>query len=183
MTLASSRIHHSGESVDGFGSAEGEVCARHQATSYRKTLNCTHCLSRKLYPLPLQIVQKVPKAQGYQFFVKDDNTVVLVSSSDRRRRHKQEAERLVPLRARDGAVLLFAGKRQSKTVELKSSASGIEGGTFTLRPDLDLWWSVLGARAPPRQLLFAACVIARVTAGNLVSPNFYKGEQSYRDPY
>jgi len=38
----------------------------------------------KLYPLPLQIVQKVPKAQGYQFFVKDDNTVVLVSSSDRR---------------------------------------------------------------------------------------------------
>jgi len=38
----------------------------------------------KLYPLPVQIVQKVPKAQGYQFFVKDDNTVVLVSSSDRR---------------------------------------------------------------------------------------------------
>ena len=38
----------------------------------------------KLYPLPVQIVQKVPKAQGYQFFVKDDNTVVLVGSSDRR---------------------------------------------------------------------------------------------------
>jgi hypothetical protein len=26
----------------------------------------------------------VPKAQGYQFVVKDDNTVILVSSSDRR---------------------------------------------------------------------------------------------------
>jgi hypothetical protein len=38
----------------------------------------------KLYPLPPQVVQKVPKAQTYQFFVKDDETVVLVSSSDRR---------------------------------------------------------------------------------------------------
>ena len=38
----------------------------------------------KLHPLPSQILQKVPKAQGYQFLVKDDNTVVLVSSSDRR---------------------------------------------------------------------------------------------------
>jgi hypothetical protein len=33
-----------------------------------------------VYPLPPQIVQKVPKAQGYQFIVKDDNTVILVSS-------------------------------------------------------------------------------------------------------
>ena len=38
----------------------------------------------KLYPLPPQVVQKVPKAQAYQFLVKDDNTVILVSSSDRR---------------------------------------------------------------------------------------------------
>ena len=38
----------------------------------------------KLYPLPPHVVQKVPKAQAYQFFVKDDNTVILVSSSDRR---------------------------------------------------------------------------------------------------
>ena len=38
----------------------------------------------KLHPLPPQVVQKVPKAQAYQFFVKDDNTVILVSSSDRR---------------------------------------------------------------------------------------------------
>ena len=38
----------------------------------------------KLYPLPPQVVQKVPKAQAYQFIVKDDNTVILVSSSDRR---------------------------------------------------------------------------------------------------
>jgi Protein of unknown function (DUF1236) len=38
----------------------------------------------KLYPLPPVIVQKVPKAQGHQFVVKDDNTVILVSSSDRR---------------------------------------------------------------------------------------------------
>ena len=38
----------------------------------------------KLQPLPPQVVQKVPKAQAYQFFVKDDNTVILVSSSDRR---------------------------------------------------------------------------------------------------
>src|SRR5215472_3215724 len=38
----------------------------------------------KLYPLPPQVVQKVPKARAYQFVVKDDNTVILVSSSDRR---------------------------------------------------------------------------------------------------
>jgi hypothetical protein len=38
----------------------------------------------KLYPLPPVIMQKVPKAQGHQFVVKDENTVVLVSSSDRR---------------------------------------------------------------------------------------------------
>jgi len=38
----------------------------------------------KLYPLPPQVVQKVPKARAYQFIVKDDNTVILVSSSDRR---------------------------------------------------------------------------------------------------
>jgi hypothetical protein len=38
----------------------------------------------KLYPLPPHVVQKVPKAQTYQFLVKDDNTVILVSSSDRR---------------------------------------------------------------------------------------------------
>ena len=38
----------------------------------------------KLYPLPPQVVQKVPKAKAYQFLVKDDNTVILVSSSDRR---------------------------------------------------------------------------------------------------
>ena len=37
----------------------------------------------KLYPLPPQVVQKVPKAQAYQFLV-NDNTVILVSSSDRR---------------------------------------------------------------------------------------------------
>jgi hypothetical protein len=37
-----------------------------------------------LYPLPPEVVQKVPKAQGHQFVVKDDNTVILVSSSDRR---------------------------------------------------------------------------------------------------
>jgi hypothetical protein len=37
----------------------------------------------KLYPMPSEIVQKVPKAQGHQFVVKDDNTVILVSSSDR----------------------------------------------------------------------------------------------------
>ena len=38
----------------------------------------------KLEPLPPEIVQKVPKAKGHQFFVKDDDTVVLVSPSDRR---------------------------------------------------------------------------------------------------
>ena len=38
----------------------------------------------KLYPLPPVIMQKVPKAKGHQFVVKDDNTVVLVSPSDRR---------------------------------------------------------------------------------------------------
>jgi hypothetical protein len=38
----------------------------------------------KLYPLPPQVVQKVPKARAYQFFVKDDSTVILVGSSDRR---------------------------------------------------------------------------------------------------
>ena len=50
----------------------------------------------KLYPLPPEVVQKVPKAQGHQFVVKDDNTVILVSSSDRRVVDviKKEAERL-----------------------------------------------------------------------------------------
>jgi len=38
----------------------------------------------KLEPLPPEIVQKVPKAKAYQYFVKDDETVVLVSPSDRR---------------------------------------------------------------------------------------------------
>ncbi|MGC2076584.1 MAG: DUF1236 domain-containing protein [Xanthobacteraceae bacterium] len=38
----------------------------------------------KLNPLPPVVVQKVPKAQGYQFFVKDGETVILVSPSDRR---------------------------------------------------------------------------------------------------
>jgi Protein of unknown function (DUF1236) len=37
----------------------------------------------KLYPLPPEVIQKVPQAQAHQFFVKDDE-VVLVSSSDRR---------------------------------------------------------------------------------------------------
>jgi Protein of unknown function (DUF1236) len=37
----------------------------------------------KLNPLPPVVVQKVPKAQGYQFFVKDGDTVILVSPSDR----------------------------------------------------------------------------------------------------
>jgi hypothetical protein len=36
----------------------------------------------KLYPLPPEVVQKVPQVQAHQFFVKDDE-VVLVSSSDR----------------------------------------------------------------------------------------------------
>jgi hypothetical protein len=37
----------------------------------------------KLYPLPPEVIQKVPQAQSHQFFVKDDE-VVLVSASDRR---------------------------------------------------------------------------------------------------
>jgi len=37
----------------------------------------------KLYPLPSEIIEKVPKAQSHKFFVKDD-TVILVSPSDRR---------------------------------------------------------------------------------------------------
>ena len=38
----------------------------------------------KLYPLPSEIIQKVPGAQSHQFVVKDDDTIVLVSPSDRR---------------------------------------------------------------------------------------------------
>jgi hypothetical protein len=38
----------------------------------------------KLYPLPSEIEQKVPKAQSHKFFVKDDDTIILVSPSDRR---------------------------------------------------------------------------------------------------
>ena len=37
----------------------------------------------KLYPLPQDVIQKVPKARSHMFFVKDDE-VILVSSSDRR---------------------------------------------------------------------------------------------------
>jgi len=37
----------------------------------------------RLSPLPPEIVQKVPKAKGHEFFVKDD-AVFLVSPSDRR---------------------------------------------------------------------------------------------------
>jgi hypothetical protein len=37
----------------------------------------------KLYPLPSEIVGKVPQVQSHKFFVKDD-TVILVSPSDRR---------------------------------------------------------------------------------------------------
>ena len=37
----------------------------------------------KLYPLPSEIVEKVPQARSYKFFVKDD-AVILVSPSDRR---------------------------------------------------------------------------------------------------
>jgi hypothetical protein len=37
----------------------------------------------KLYPLPPEVIQKVPQAQSHKFFVRDDE-VVLVSSSDRR---------------------------------------------------------------------------------------------------
>jgi hypothetical protein len=38
----------------------------------------------KLYPLPSEIIQKVPSAQSHTFFVKDDDAIVLVSPSDRR---------------------------------------------------------------------------------------------------
>jgi hypothetical protein len=38
----------------------------------------------QLNPLPPEVVQKVPKAQGYQFVLKDGDTVILVSPSDRR---------------------------------------------------------------------------------------------------
>ena len=38
----------------------------------------------KLYSLPSEIEQKVPKAKSYKFFVKDDDTIILVSPSDRR---------------------------------------------------------------------------------------------------
>lgn len=37
----------------------------------------------RLSPLPSDVVQKVPKARGHEFFVKDD-AVFLVSPSDRR---------------------------------------------------------------------------------------------------
>jgi Protein of unknown function (DUF1236) len=37
----------------------------------------------KLYPLPPEVVQKVPQARSQMFFVKDDQ-IILVSSSDRR---------------------------------------------------------------------------------------------------
>jgi hypothetical protein len=37
----------------------------------------------KLYPLPPEVVQKVPQARSHMFFVKDDEAI-LVSSSDRR---------------------------------------------------------------------------------------------------
>ena len=37
----------------------------------------------KLYPLPQDVLQKVPQARSHVFFVKDDE-VILVSSSDRR---------------------------------------------------------------------------------------------------
>lgn len=38
----------------------------------------------ELYPLPPEIIQKVPGAQSHKFVVKDDDTIVLVSPSDRR---------------------------------------------------------------------------------------------------
>ena len=38
----------------------------------------------KLYPLPLEIEQKVPQAQSHEFFVEDDDTIIVVSPSDRR---------------------------------------------------------------------------------------------------
>jgi hypothetical protein len=37
----------------------------------------------KLFPLPQDVIQKVPQARSHLFFVKDD-AVILVSSSDRR---------------------------------------------------------------------------------------------------
>jgi hypothetical protein len=37
----------------------------------------------ELYPLPSEIIQKVPGAQSHKFIVKDDDTIVLVSPSDR----------------------------------------------------------------------------------------------------
>ena len=37
----------------------------------------------KLYPLPQDVIQKVPQARSHMFFVNDDG-VILVSSSDRR---------------------------------------------------------------------------------------------------
>jgi len=37
----------------------------------------------KLYPVPRDVIQKVPQARSHMFFVKDDE-VILVSSSDRR---------------------------------------------------------------------------------------------------
>jgi len=37
----------------------------------------------KLYPVPQDVIQKVPQARSHMFFVKDDE-IVLVSSSDRR---------------------------------------------------------------------------------------------------
>jgi hypothetical protein len=37
----------------------------------------------KLYPLPAEVMQKVPQARSHMFFVKDDE-FILVSSSDRR---------------------------------------------------------------------------------------------------
>jgi hypothetical protein len=37
----------------------------------------------KLYPLPAEVMQKVPQARSHMFFVKDDE-VILLSSSDRR---------------------------------------------------------------------------------------------------
>jgi len=37
----------------------------------------------KLYPVPQDVIQKVPQARSHVFFVKDDE-VILVSSSDRR---------------------------------------------------------------------------------------------------
>ena len=37
----------------------------------------------KLYPLPQDVIPKVPQARSHMFFVKDDE-VILVSSSDRR---------------------------------------------------------------------------------------------------